>query len=70
MNIKSGVVQEFNQVDYTAVVQLTGSHKAYLEDVTVARNIEDAEMITGRKVAVLFFDENNAQEAVVIGVYT
>lgn len=69
MNIKNGVLQGFNQVDYTALVKLSGSHKDYLEDIAVARNIEDTEMITGRKVVVLFFDTNNARDAVVIGVY-
>ncbi|MFH1031210.1 MAG: hypothetical protein V1767_01365 [Chloroflexota bacterium] len=28
-----------------------------------------AEMTTGRKVAVVFFDEHNAKEAVVVGVW-
>ncbi|MFH0847576.1 MAG: hypothetical protein V1894_05960 [Chloroflexota bacterium] len=42
----------------------------YLDGVSVARNIASSEMTTGRKVAVVFFDESNAREAVVIAVYT
>jgi hypothetical protein len=49
--------------------ELAGSYKIYLEDVTVARNLPVAEMVQGRKVAVLFLDEHNAKEAVVIAVY-
>ena len=45
-------------------------YKVYLEDVAVARNIAPAEMVSGRKVAVIFFDEHNVKEAVVVAVYT
>jgi hypothetical protein len=45
-------------------------YKVYLEDVAVARNVPAAEMVAGRKVAVIFFDENSPKEAVVTAVYT
>ena len=70
MNIRKGVLKSFNSGNYTAVVQIASSFKVYLEDVTVARNIPSAEMVTGRKVAVIFFDEHNAKEAVIVAVYT
>ncbi|GAG92695.1 unnamed protein product [marine sediment metagenome] len=41
-----------------------------MEDVVVARNLSSAEMVTGRKVAVIFFDEHNVKEAVLVAVYT
>ncbi len=69
MSLRKGILRSFNSGDYTAVVQLAGSYKVYLEDVPVARNVLAAEMTPGRKVAVAFFDEHNAREAVVIGVY-
>jgi len=69
MNLRKGILKSFSPGDYTAVVQLAGSYKVYLEDVPVARNVPSAEMAPGRKVAVAFFDEHNAKEAVVIGVY-
>ena len=70
MSLQKGLVKSFSSVNYTATVQLTGSYKAYLEGVTVARNIPSGEMIAGRKVAVIFFDEHNPGDAVVIAAYT
>ena len=70
MRLKKAVLRSFNSGNYTATVQLVGSFKVYLEDITVARNLPSAEMVTGRKVAVIFFDEYNPKEAVVAAVYT
>lgn len=68
--MRKGILQSFSSSNYTATVQLTGSHKVYLEDITVARNLPSSEMTAGRKVAVIFFDEYNPREAVVVAVYT
>ncbi len=70
MKLRKAILRSFNSGNYTATVQLTGSYKVYLEDVAVARNIPSAEMVQGRKVAVIFFDEHNPKEAVVVAVYT
>jgi len=70
MRLRKAVLKSFNATDYEATVQLTGSYKAYLEDITVARNLPAAEMALGRKVAVVFFDEHKPKEAVVIAVYS
>lgn len=70
VKLRKGVLRSFNSGNYTATVQLAGSYKVYLEDITVARNLPVVEMITGRKVAVIFFDEHNPKEAVVVAVYT
>ena len=70
MILKKGVLKNFNSGAYTATVQLASSYKAYLEDVAVARNLPSAEMVSGRKVGVVFFDEYNPKEAVVVAVYT
>ena len=70
MRLRKAVLRNFNSGNYTATVQLVGSYKVYLEDVAVARNLPIAEMTTGRKVAVIFFDEHNPKEAVVVAVYT
>ncbi len=69
MNIKKGILKNFYSGAYTATVQITGSTKAYLENVPVARNIPAVEMVSGRKVAVIFFEKNNPADAVVVGVY-
>jgi len=70
MRLKKGVLKSFNAGNYTATIQLASSYKVYLEDISVARNIPSAEMVAGRKVVVVFFDENNPKEAVVVAVYT
>ncbi len=70
MRLRKGILRSFNSGNYTATVQLIGSYKVYLEDITVARNLPTAEMTAGRKVAVIFFDENSPREAVVIAIYT
>jgi hypothetical protein len=35
----------------------------------VAHNLPAAEIAVGRKLAVLFFDEHNVKDAVVVAVY-
>jgi hypothetical protein len=70
MKLKKGVLRSFSSGSYTATVQLSSSYKVYLEDIAVARNLPSAEMVTGRKIAVVFFDENSPKEAVVVAVYT
>jgi hypothetical protein len=70
MDIKKGVVKAFNGTEYTATVQLAGSQSVWLYKVPVARNIGSSEMMSGRKCAVVFFDESNRDDAVVVGVYT
>ncbi len=69
MIIKKAILRLFNSGSYTATVQISGSARAYLEGIKVARNLPSAEMIDGRTVAVLFWDKNNPADAVVIAVY-
>ncbi|MFH1382600.1 MAG: hypothetical protein ABIH70_06860 [Chloroflexota bacterium] len=69
MSLRKGVLKSFDSGTYTATVQLAGSYKVYLEDIAVARNLPAVEMVLERRVAVIFFDEHNAKEAVVIAVY-
>ena len=70
MRLRKGILRSFDSGNYTATVQLIGSYKVYLEDIAVARNLPAVEMTAGRKVAVIFFDENSPREAVVIAIYT
>jgi hypothetical protein len=70
MRVRKAILKSFNSGNYTATIQLSGSYKAYLEGVAVARDIPAAEMALGRKLAVIFFDEHNPKEAVVVAVYT
>ena len=70
MILKKGILKTWSSGTYTATVQIAGSAKAYLESITVARNLPSAEMVAGRKVAIVLWDEHNPAEAVVIAVYT
>lgn len=70
MDVRRGVLKSFDSGNYTATVQLAGSNKNYLEGIIVARNLPSAEMSAERNVTVIFFDENNAREAVIVAVYT
>ncbi|TET18233.1 MAG: hypothetical protein E3J75_00595 [Dehalococcoidia bacterium] len=70
MSLRKAVLKSFDPGDYTATIQLSGSQKVYLEGIAVARNLPAAEMAVGRKLAVIFFDEHNAREAVVVAIYT
>ena len=70
MTLRKAILRSFNSGNYTATIQVVGSYKAYLEGVTVARNLPAVEMALGRKVAVIFFEEHNPKEAVVVAVYT
>jgi hypothetical protein len=69
MTIKKAVIIGFDSQTYKAVLQLSGSGKAYLEGIAVARNMAPTEVVSGRNAAVLFYDENTAKDAVVIAVY-
>ena len=70
MSLRKAELRSFNSGNYTATVRLASGYKVYLEDVAVARNLPSGEMVAGRKVAVIFFDDNNPREAVVAAVYT
>jgi hypothetical protein len=70
MTIRSGTVRAFDAGDYTATVQVAGSLSVWLRDVPVARNIPSAEMVAGRRCALIFFDDANPQDAVVAAVFT
>jgi hypothetical protein len=70
MVFKKAELKSFDSGNYSATVRLASSYKVYLEDVAVARNLPTAEMVAGRRVAVLFFDEHSTKEAVVVAVYT
>ena len=67
--IEIGILKNFNSGTYKAAVQLAGSLTTYFDDISVARNIASAEMITGRHV-ILAIPESNPRDAVVIAVFT
>jgi hypothetical protein len=68
--MKRGILREFDSGTYKASVQLAGSVSSWLTGLRVARNIAAAEMVAGRNVAVLMFDDSNPDDAVVAAVWT
>jgi hypothetical protein len=69
MTVKKAILRSFDSGNYTATIEIAGSGKTYLEGVVVARNLPEVEMVVGRKLAVIFFDEHNVKDAVVTAVY-
>lgn len=70
MESKRGILQDFDSTNYLATVAMTGSLSVWLEGLPVSRAIPDTAMVTGRHVAVLFFDPSNPDDAVVTAVWT
>jgi len=70
MQVRKGVIKGFDSETYKATVQVAGSLSVWLEGVAVARNIPSAEVVEGRNCALIFFDETNPQDAVVVAVYS
>ena len=70
MEVRKGVIKGFDSGSYKATVQVAGSLSVWLEGVPVARNIASSEMVEGRNCALIFFDETNPQDAVLVAVYT
>ncbi len=69
MQVLKGVVKSFDSAAYRATVQVAGSLAVWLEGVPVARSVPAAQVTTGRRCVVVFFDEANPQDAVVVAVY-
>ncbi len=70
MEVRKGTIKGFDSVSYKATVQVAGSLSVWLEGVAVARNIPPSEMIAERRCALIFFDETNPEDAVLVAVYT
>lgn len=70
MNLRQGIVKSFDVGSYTATVQVAGSLAVWLDGVPVSRGIPQAEMTTGRRCALVFFNDTNPGDAVLVAVYT
>ncbi len=69
-SIQPGILRQFTAGTYLARVQLTGSVHMALDGVPTNRGIASGDMVAGRNVAVLIFDETLTTDAVVLAVYT
>lgn len=68
--IRPGIIKAWNGGAYTATIQLVGSLTTWLANVPVARDIAGAEMVVGRKVAVVMYDPTNPADSAVLAVHT
>lgn len=68
--IRQGVLKGWDAINWLATVQITGSLSQWLRNVPTSRSLATIEMVTGRRVAVAFFDPTNPTDAVVFAVYT
>ena len=68
--IKKGILKSFDSYTYLATVQIAGSLSVWLENIPTSRAIPSSEMVSGRSVAVLFNDEGNPSDCVVVAVWT
>lgn len=69
MTVRAGIVRAFDAGSYRATVQLAGSEASWLHGVPVARNVAAVEMAAGRRCAVLFLDDANPEDTVVVAVW-
>jgi hypothetical protein len=67
--IRRGVLRAFDSATYTATVQIAGSVATSLPSIAVSRDIAAADMVVGRHVAVLQFDQFNPDDMVVCAVW-
>ena len=69
MLIKRGILQSFAPATYTASVLLFEATSYALSGVPVANHIDGTSALPGALCAVLFFDEHNQQDAVIVAVF-
>lgn len=69
MQIKRGIIQTFSPATYTAEVLLFEATSYFLAGVPVTNALDGTSGLAGALCAVLFFDEHNPQDAVVIATF-
>lgn len=67
--IKRGVLQSFNASSYTANVLILEATSYVLSNVPIAANVDGTSALSGSTCAVLFLDEQNPLDAVILAVY-
>jgi hypothetical protein len=66
--IEKGILKKYDSINHRASVQLAGSLTTYFDNVRVARNITEDEMVLGRHVFIAIPD-NNPGNAAIIAVF-
>jgi hypothetical protein len=67
--VKRGILISFNPATYTANVLILEATSAFLQGVPVACHLDGTSAQVNSLCAVLFFDEQNYTDAVVLAVY-
>lgn len=67
--IRRGLIQDFNPNTYTASVMLFEAPSCFLTGVPVANHVDGTSGLAGALCALLFFDRQNPQDAVVIATF-
>lgn len=67
--IARGILRAFDAPSSTATLEVIGSPDAYLTAVPVNRGLAVAELVAGRIVLLILFDEHNPADAMVTGVF-
>lgn len=68
--IRHGILKAWDNVNWLATVQFTGSLLLNVATIPVSRNIASVEMVVGRRVSVAFFDPSNHTDAILFAVWT
>lgn len=67
--IRRGILQSFDNSSYTASVLIIEATSYVLSSVPIATSFDGTSAIAGASCAVLFFDESNHTDAVILAVY-
>lgn len=67
--ITRAIIKAYDAGAHRATVQLAGSLAVWLESVAVSDALEPPELVAGRECGVLFFTEDNPDDACIISVY-
>lgn len=67
--VKRGIITSFNNTDYTADVLLLEATNTYLQNVPIAFHADGTSTQNGNLCAILFFDEQNYTDAVILAVF-
>lgn len=67
--LKRGVIKSYSAANHRASVQIAGSLAVWLANVPVATDIPAGSVVAGRECAVLFFADDNPDDAVIVTVH-
>jgi hypothetical protein len=67
--IKRATLRSYDAVNHRAAVQIAGSLSVWLDGIAIATDIPPAECVAGRDCAVVFFTDDNPEDAAVVTVH-